>query len=198
MNALDDTTLNTRYLANTHAVENVSCELADYNMYAQDTALREAVLREGAGWADAELHQFGQLTGSAAYLEQGALKFDLIVMDEASQLRPEEALGAIARGSQLVVVGDPKQLPPTSFFDRMLDSGDDEEEDEAPAAISDSKTRLLQSRASMRRAKFAREGKRPCWRAAMIDSIAHAPTLRTAPSPKRMRRSPMTVNLKPD
>ncbi|ABE43883.1 DUF4011 domain-containing protein [Polaromonas sp. JS666] len=72
----------------------------------------------------------------AQYLEQGALKFDLVVMDEASQLRPEEALGAVARGSQLVVVGDPKQLPPTSFFDRMLDSGDDEDEDEAPAAIS--------------------------------------------------------------
>ena len=71
----------------------------------------------------------------AQYLEQGALKFDLVVMDEASQLRPEEALGAIARGSQLVVVGDPKQLPPTNFF-RMLDSGDDEDEDEIPAAIS--------------------------------------------------------------
>jgi superfamily I DNA and/or RNA helicase/very-short-patch-repair endonuclease len=37
-------------------------------------------------------------------------------MDEASQLRPEDAIGAVARGSQLVVVGDPKQLPPTSFF----------------------------------------------------------------------------------
>lgn len=73
----------------------------------------------------------------AQYLEQGVLKFDLVVMDEASQLRPEEALGAIARGNQLVVVGDPKQLPPTSFFDRMVDSSDgDEEEDEAPAAIS--------------------------------------------------------------
>jgi transcription elongation GreA/GreB family factor len=72
----------------------------------------------------------------AQYLEQGALKFDLVVMDEASQLRPEEALGAVARGAQLVVVGDPKQLPPTSFFDRMVDSADDEEEDEAPAAIS--------------------------------------------------------------
>jgi transcription elongation GreA/GreB family factor len=71
----------------------------------------------------------------AQYLEQGTVQFDLVVMDEASQLKPEEALGAIARGSQLVVVGDPKQLPPTSFFDRMLDSGDDEEEDEAPAAI---------------------------------------------------------------
>lgn len=72
----------------------------------------------------------------AQYLEQGALKFDLVVMDEASQLRPEEALGAIARGDQLVVVGDPKQLPPTSFFDRMLDAGDDEDEDEAPASIN--------------------------------------------------------------
>ena len=71
----------------------------------------------------------------AQYLEQGVLHFDLIVMDEASQLRPEEALGVIARGSQLVVVGDPKQLPPTNFFDRMFDSND-EDEDDAPAATS--------------------------------------------------------------
>ncbi len=35
-----------------------------------------------------------------------------------------------------MVVGDPKQLPPTNFFDRMLDAGDDEDEDEAPAAIT--------------------------------------------------------------
>lgn len=72
----------------------------------------------------------------AQYLEQGSLKFDLVVMDEASQLRPEEAIGAIARGAQLVVVGDRKQLPPTSFFDRMVDGSDDEEDDDAPAAIS--------------------------------------------------------------
>ena len=74
MNALNDTTaLHTRYLADTHQVENVSCELADYNMYAQDAALREAVQREGAAWADADLLRFGQLTGSAEYLEQGHL-----------------------------------------------------------------------------------------------------------------------------
>lgn len=42
--------------------------------------------------------------------------FDLVIFDEASQLTPEDALGAIARGRQLVVVGDPKQLPPTNFF----------------------------------------------------------------------------------
>ena len=66
----------------------------------------------------------------AQYLEQGHLTFDLIVMDEASQLRPEDALGAIARGKQLVVVGDPKQLPPTSFFDRLMeDDGEDSDEE---------------------------------------------------------------------
>lgn len=65
----------------------------------------------------------------AQYLEQGAVAFDVVVMDEASQLKPEDALGAVARGAQLIVVGDPKQLPPTSFFDRMLDSNDDDEDD---------------------------------------------------------------------
>ena len=71
----------------------------------------------------------------AQYLEQGYLKFDLVVMDEASQLRPEDALGAIARGSQLVVVGDPKQLPPTNFFDRLTDDGDGEDPDNTPAVV---------------------------------------------------------------
>jgi very-short-patch-repair endonuclease len=42
--------------------------------------------------------------------------FDIVIFDEASQLPPEDAVGAIARGRQLVVVGDPKQLPPTNFF----------------------------------------------------------------------------------
>lgn len=68
----------------------------------------------------------------AQYLEQGHLQFDLVVMDEASQLRPEDALGALARGKQLVVVGDPKQLPPTNFFDRLME---DEEEGESTSAV---------------------------------------------------------------
>ena len=64
----------------------------------------------------------------AQYLAPGQIKFDLVVMDEASQVRPEDALGAIARGGQLVVVGDPKQLPPTSFFEKILDEEDQEED----------------------------------------------------------------------
>jgi very-short-patch-repair endonuclease len=56
----------------------------------------------------------------AQFVEPGALDFDLVIMDEASQIRPVEALGAIARSKQLVVVGDDRQLPPTSFFDRVI------------------------------------------------------------------------------
>lgn len=67
---------------------------------------------------------------AAHYLKPGHLQFDLVVMDEASQVKPEDALGVIARGAQLVVVGDPKQLPPTSFFDRQ-DMNDDDDESAA-------------------------------------------------------------------
>jgi superfamily I DNA and/or RNA helicase/TPR repeat protein/transcription elongation GreA/GreB family factor/very-short-patch-repair endonuclease len=59
----------------------------------------------------------------AQFLTPGYIKFDLVIMDEASQLKPEQAIGAIARGAQLVVVGDPNQLPPTSFFSRADGQG---------------------------------------------------------------------------
>ena len=62
----------------------------------------------------------------AKYIPPGSVEFDLVVFDEASQVRPVEALGAIIRGRQAVVVGDSKQLPPTSFFDRMADDGEEE------------------------------------------------------------------------
>ncbi|MDZ4172775.1 MAG: DUF3320 domain-containing protein [Methanobacteriaceae archaeon] len=58
------------------------------------------------------------------------LKFDVIIFDEASQLKPEDALGALLRGNQLVVMGDTKQLPPTSFFDAMIEIEEDEDEDD--------------------------------------------------------------------
>ncbi len=65
----------------------------------------------------------------AQYLPPGALSFDLLVIDEASQVRPEDALGAIARADQIVVVGDEKQLPPSSFFDRLIAEDDDADVD---------------------------------------------------------------------
>lgn len=63
----------------------------------------------------------------AGFLTPGAMEFDLVIFDEASQVRPVEALGALLRGRQLVVVGDTRQLPPTSFFDTLNDTVEDEE-----------------------------------------------------------------------
>ena len=65
----------------------------------------------------------------AKYIPPDSIKFDLVVMDEASQVKPEYALSSFARGTQIIVVGDPKQLPPTTFFERSVSNdwnGDDD------------------------------------------------------------------------
>ena len=62
------------------------------------------------------------------FLPLGTVHFDAVVFDEASQVKPEDAVGTIMRGGQLIVVGDSKQLPPTSFFDVSM--GDDVDEDD--------------------------------------------------------------------
>ncbi len=65
----------------------------------------------------------------ATYLPRGSMLFDLVVFDEASQVKPVDALGAVARGRQTVVVGDSRQLPPTAFFEKLMDeTADDESE----------------------------------------------------------------------
>jgi very-short-patch-repair endonuclease len=62
----------------------------------------------------------------AQYLPAGAKPFDVVIFDEASQIPVWDAIGAIARGTQVIVVGDPEQLPPTSVGQR---GGDDEDDD---------------------------------------------------------------------
>jgi very-short-patch-repair endonuclease len=73
----------------------------------------------------------------AQFLEPGAIEFDLLIIDEASQMRPEEAIGAIARSRQSVIVGDPMQLPPTAFFNRVDTLDEDLEEDVEDESILD-------------------------------------------------------------
>ncbi len=63
----------------------------------------------------------------AQYLSTDANAFDVVVFDEASQIPVWDAVGAIARGKQVVMVGDPKQLPPTNFFDRAESESDEED-----------------------------------------------------------------------
>jgi very-short-patch-repair endonuclease len=69
----------------------------------------------------------------AQFVPPGHLTFDLLVIDEASQVAPEDALGVIARARQIIVVGDHHQLPPTNFF-KTVSAGGDEEDNEGPEA----------------------------------------------------------------
>lgn len=71
----------------------------------------------------------------AQFLPPESVEFDLLIIDEASQVKPEDAFGAIARSKQVVIVGDQKQLPPTAFFDKMTSNSDsDDDDDERPLA----------------------------------------------------------------
>jgi len=73
----------------------------------------------------------------AQYLSPNYPPFDVVVFDEASQLPTSEAIGAIARGSELIVVGDPKQLPPTSFFTAQTVDDDNCEKEDLESILDD-------------------------------------------------------------
>jgi very-short-patch-repair endonuclease len=66
----------------------------------------------------------------AQFLRPGAIEFDLLVVDEASQVEPVDALGAVARCKQVVIVGDERQLPPTRFFAKLTSDIEENEDEE--------------------------------------------------------------------
>lgn len=65
----------------------------------------------------------------AQFIDPNQHKFDIVIFDEASQIRPEDAIGSIYRGSQAIVAGDNKQLPPTDFFSLAMVDGDEDWDD---------------------------------------------------------------------
>jgi len=100
-------------------------------------ALRRLFERAGSGVQRIKPVLLMSPISVAQFLPPSVLSFDLLVIDEASQVRPEDALGAIARADQIVVVGDKKQLPPSSFFDRLLADEEDENEGDDENAGTD-------------------------------------------------------------
>lgn len=69
---------------------------------------------------------------TVSQLLPGDYDFDVVVFDEASQVRPADAVNCIYRGRALIVAGDEKQLPPTSFFDSTVEDDGDEYDEGAP------------------------------------------------------------------
>lgn len=89
----------------------------------------------------------------AQFLSPGIIEFDVIIFDEASQVRPEDAIGALLRGKQLIVMGDSHQLPPTSFFDKLVteDEYSEEDEDEGATGITEVESILKQCERSFQK-----------------------------------------------
>lgn len=77
-------------------------------------------------------------TTVAELLPRASNLFDLVIIDEASQMLPSDALGAVARAKHAVIVGDPQQLPPTTFFHAPRAAHETEDDSDGIAATSES------------------------------------------------------------
>jgi superfamily I DNA and/or RNA helicase len=122
-----------RELARQETLARLAAKIPDFSMEAAQSSevgiLKRAIHSNGRGTSIRRL--FGQIPrllprlcpcilmspiSVSQYLDPQYKIFDLVIFDEASQVPTSEAVGAIARGENVVIVGDPKQLPPTSFF----------------------------------------------------------------------------------
>lgn len=98
----------------------LQAQLTDLKMQSMNTRSKKSIrkLMEESGEAIQILKPVFMMSPAsvAKFLPPTKVEFDLVIFDEASQIRPEDATGAILRGRQTVVVGDRYQLPPTDFF----------------------------------------------------------------------------------
>ena len=88
------------------------------------TPLRDVIDRAGEALQTLKPVWMMSPTSAAQYIRPGSIAFDLLIVDEASQMRPEFALSAMLRADQFVVVGDANQLPPSDHFGVKADTDD--------------------------------------------------------------------------
>ena len=100
-------------------------------------SIRTLIRQTGAALATVKPVVLASPLSAAMHLDPALPPFDLVVFDEASQVPLADALGALSRGTAAVVVGDSKQLPPTSFFDGAAGSDDPAPGEAAGAAAED-------------------------------------------------------------
>jgi len=108
----------------------------------EKTPIRDLIMGYGEALSDA-LPCFLMSPDSVARLVPvKSIEFDLVVFDEASQIRTSHAIGAVGRGKACVVVGDSRQMPPTTAFSSntgtFIDSDEDEMDDDVQLEIEDS------------------------------------------------------------
>lgn len=109
------------------------------SLQRSSVTLRNLIRRAGTALRQMKPCFMMSPTTVAELLPRDSELFDIVIIDEASQMLPCDALGAIARGCQAAVVGDPRQLPPSTYFQgRVAADMDDEDDDEMLAPIVES------------------------------------------------------------
>ena len=88
------------------------------------TPMRDVIHRAGTALQTLKPVWMMSPASAAQYIQPGAVDFDVLVVDEASQMRPEFAVSSIMRAKQFVVVGDANQLPPSNHFGARTPDGD--------------------------------------------------------------------------
>lgn len=124
-------------LQNSENVGQMGVLAHEFNKKKRHLPIRQLVAQAGNAIQSIKPVMMMSPLSIANYLPPGKLQFDLVIFDEASQVKPVDAFGAIMRGRQTVVVGDDKQLPPTSFFEAVTQDGDDDDDDAIIAVTAD-------------------------------------------------------------
>lgn len=106
------------------------------------TPMRDVVHRAGNALLALKPVWMMSPTSAAQYIRPGSINFDLLVVDEASQLRPEFAISSVMRASQFVVVGDANQLPPSDHF-QMATTDKDECDEEDDVGVDENTESIL-------------------------------------------------------
>jgi hypothetical protein len=128
----------------------LAIDVKDIKQGSELTLLRKRIGNKGRGTTirniiDQMPNIFGQLCpimlmsplSVAQYLDINNPKFDIVIFDEASQMPTCEAIGALARANSAVVVGDPKQMPPTNFFVTAKTEDEDVDIDDLDSILDD-------------------------------------------------------------
>ena len=93
----------------------------------QRISIRELTKRAGKALVEIKPCWMMSPLAVAQYLTS-EMRFDMVIIDEASQMTPENAIGSVSRANQVIIVGDTKQLPPTNFFQTLLDESNTDED----------------------------------------------------------------------
>ena len=99
---------------------------AELNKKRRHIPIRQLISKAGRAILQAKPVFMMSPMSIANFLPPGAIEFDVVIFDEASQVKTVDAFGAILRGKQVIVVGDTQQMPPTDFFGRDVDIEDEE------------------------------------------------------------------------